>query len=159
MEGTPISGAASGWRRWRVCDPSRIQTSCGVYECGGNRRGDDTWIWQIFLLWHNHLAFTHTKKHTLLSDVSVAHSLFGVLKQQHSVSPFFSWQITENSWGKRRLRMGRKLWNHWNIPLRDVQALNHWHTLWRRVSWVSQLGHYKLGYGDGETAPLRFSCS
>ena len=28
----------------------------------------------------------HTPKHTLLSDVLVAHSFFGVGKQQHSVS-------------------------------------------------------------------------
>lgn len=53
--------------------------------------------------------------------------------------------------------IGRKLWNHWNIPLRGAEASNHWHTLWRKVSWVSQLGHNKLGYRDGEAATLTLS--
>lgn len=55
MEGTPISGAASGWRRWGVCDPSLTQTSWSVFQwkCGGGGGGgggDDTQFLVDFLL-------------------------------------------------------------------------------------------------------------
>lgn len=97
----------------------------------------------------------HTPKHTLLSDVLVTHS-FLVLQESNIVSVF----LTNDRKQLREVEtvIGRKLWNYWNIPLRDAEASNHWHTLWRKVCWVSQLGHYELGYSDGETATLRVSC-
>lgn len=104
-------------------------------------RGDDTLIWQIFLVMTQSFGF-HTPKHTLLPDLLVTESIFGFIKQQYGGGLLRLWQKTAEGSGKCD---GRKLWSK-NIPLRNKEVTNHWHTLWRKVRWGSQLGHYKLGY-------------
>lgn len=128
MEGTPKCGAASGWRRWKVCDPSITQTSCGVFECRGNYREDgDAWIWQI-LLCMTQSPGPHIPKHTKISNLLV--SVFLIL---WSCKIFFS---TNDRTQQREVEtaMGWKLWNHQSIPLRGAETLSHWHLLWHKVS-------------------------
>lgn len=103
MEGTPISGAASGWRRWRVCDPSLTQNSCGVWVCRGGLKGrgymeladlppHDTIIWP-----------SHTKTHPAVRRLR--HSLITAVVKHRDGDSLFQ-LITENSWGKRKLPWG-----------------------------------------------------
>lgn len=136
---------------WPLSNRNQLWCVC-ERECRGNWRGDDTWIWQIFLLM-TQSSGTHTPKHTLLSGLLVTLS-FLVFVKRNMVSVSLTNDKTAEGSGNCN---GGKLWNHWNIPLRDVEASNHWHTLWRKVSWASQLGHYRLGYRV--TGRLEFSCS
>lgn len=109
MEGTPISGAASGWRRWGVCDPSLTQTSWSVFQWrGGGSRGRWDTVFGRFppndIIWPPE---TETHPGLLVPVFDTGKERPGELAQ--------FWLMTETSWRKWEVR-GRK-WrpqkHHW----------------------------------------------
>lgn len=146
MEGTPISGAASGWRRWRVCDPSLTETSCGVFQCRGNWRGDDAWVWQIFLIMTPSSGL-HTPKHTLLSRFFGHSLILWYCKTALQCKPF--WLMTENSWRKWEQRWGGEVVKSVEYPFKGCRL---WITgthcgvksvglaNWVTTSWATETG-------------------
>lgn len=123
--------------------PSLTQTSCGACECRGNQRGDDIQVWHIFLLM-TQLSGFDSPKHTLLSDLLVTLSICGAGKNRNMVSTSLTndrkqlREVEAATWGENV-----KLWEY-PFKGRDGTLV---HTVWRKVSKASQLGHYKTGEG------------
>lgn len=143
MEGTPKRGAALAWRRWRLCDPSLTQTSCGDYELRWGWGG--SWEEMIHKLgkfpskWHNHLALVHRNTPCCQIWWSSTH-----ITEQHGV-------LKETSWGKWTLRREEIV----KSPKCPFKGRAGWMLLAHSGARISQLGQHKSGYRDTERPSFR----